>query len=343
MKKEQMAICDTDGKYVYRLQELLEQRDAFPFAISVFTEPERIAEEKIGEMAEKYRLILAGEAFYEKLQKAGVKEMQMLLLKGAEELPQVTDYIWKYQSGDRIRQQIMEFFSEHISDGFTENEKGVVPYGHGRQKGSLIGIFSPACRELQSSFSVLLGQHLSRQANVLYLNFESFSGLSKLLEATDGRDLTDLVYYMEGGRERLVYKLESMVGNWNGLDYVSPAFSFVDLGEIREDSWMLLLKTLQEMGHYDYILLDLSENIHGVLNILRQCAKVYTLSNGEEMSQTRMAHYEELLRKLDYEDVLQNTTKCDLPVFQKSLSATEELPRSEMAVYVRELVREEYA
>ena len=343
MKKEQMAICDTDGKYVYRLQELLEQRDAFPFVISVYTEPERIAEEDMGKMAEKYRLILAGEAFYEKLQKAGVKEEQILLLKGAEGLPEVKDYIWKYQSGDRIRQQIMEFSSEHLSDSFTEKEKGVAAYGCGRKKGSLIGVFSPTCRELQSSFSVLLGQHLSGQANVLYLNFESFSGLSRLLEATDGRDLTDLVYYMEGGRERLVYKLESMVGNWNGLDYISPAFSFVDLGEIREDSWMLLLKTLQEMGHYDYILLDLSENIHGVLNILRQCAKVYTLSNGEGMSQNRMAQYEELLRKLDYEDVLQNTIKCDLPVFQKSLSVPEELPHSEMAAYVRRIVREKYA
>ena len=42
MKKEQMAICDTDSKYVYRLQEVLEQRGSFPFEISVYTVAENI-------------------------------------------------------------------------------------------------------------------------------------------------------------------------------------------------------------------------------------------------------------------------------------------------------------
>lgn len=338
MKKEQMAICDNDGKYVYRLQEILEQRDSFPFEISVFTGKENISQKEMQEMGKKYKLILAGESFYEPLQQAlqqeGIGEERLLLLKGTEGMPQIRDYIWKYQSADNIRRQIMEHYADREED---------LPYTPGRKKGTLLGVFSPAGREWQSSFSVLLGQQLAKQVNVLYLNFESFSGFTKLLEHTDGRDLTDLVYYMEGGKERLVCKLESMVGNLNGLDYVSPAFSFVDLAEVKEESWMLLLQTLKEMGHYDYILLDLSEHIQGVLNILRICEKVYTLNDHEGMAQNRQAHYEELLRKLEYEDVLRNTTKCDLPGFRKKPSSPEELPYSEMAAYVKNLVREEYA
>ncbi len=339
MKKEQMAICDSDEKYVYRLQEILEQRSAFPFAISVFTEPENIPQNEWEEMGKKYRLILAGETFYEKmrteLKREGVTEDKLLLLKGKEGMPEIKEYIWKYQSADNIRRQIVEYYAE------KENE--AVTFSPGRKKGTLLGVFSPACRELQSSFSILLGQYLAKQGSVLYLNFESFSGLSKLLEETNGRDLTDLVYYMEGGRERLVCKLESMVGNLNGLDYVSPAFSFVDLAEVREENWLLLLQTLKQIGHYDYILLDLSENIQGVLNILRMCESVYTLSSREGMAQIRLAQYEELLQKLDYDDVLKNTKKCELPIFGKIPGSIEELPYSEMSAYVKGLMREEFA
>ena len=81
MKKERMAICDNDEKYVYRLQELLEQRSSFPFEISVFTGEDKLPEDVRGE---KYRLILAGETFYEKMMEKGIREEQLLLLKSSE-------------------------------------------------------------------------------------------------------------------------------------------------------------------------------------------------------------------------------------------------------------------
>ena len=329
MKKERMAICDNDEKYVYRLQELLEQRNTFPFEISVFTGEDKIPE---GIAGEKYRLILAGESFYEMMKDKGVREEQLLLLKSSEEMPQVKEYIWKYQSGDKIRQQIAE--------RAAERDTGENVFAHGRKKGTLIGIFSPVCREVQSSFALLLGQHLAKRGSVLYLNFESFSGLGKMLGDTQGRDLTDLVYYMEGGRERLACKLESMVGNLNGLDYISPAFSFVDLSEVKEESWMLLLQTLKEIGNYDHILLDLSENVHGVLNILRECEKIFTLSHRQGMAQIQLAQYEELLQKMDYEDILQHTKKCELPVFGRLPASVEELSHSEMSAYVQGVLKE---
>ena len=335
MKKEQMAICDTDSKYVYRLQEVLEQRGSFPFEISVYTVAENIEADEIREMEKHYKLILAGEAFFDRMQKEGIKEEHLLLLKSNEGMPQIRNYIWKYQSADNIRRQIVEYYAE--------KQNGEMTFVPGRKRCEFLGVFSPACREIQSSFSLLLGQFLSKQASVLYLNFESFSGLSEKLGNSQGRDLTDLIYYMEGGRERLVYKLESMVGNLNGLDYVSPAFSFVDLAEVKEENWMLLLQMLREMGHYDYILLDLSENIQGMLNILRKCERVYTLSNRDGMTQNRIGQYEELLQKLEYDDVLQNTKRCELPVFSKFSSDAEELSYSEIAAYVRGLVREEFA
>ena len=154
-------------------------------------------------------------------------------------------------------------------------------------------------------------------------------------------DLTDLVYYMQGGRERLVYKLESMVGNVNGLDYISPAFSFVDLGQVREESWLMLIQTLKELKTYDHVILDLSEMVHGLLNVLRECDSIYTISDREGLALSRMEQYEELLKSLDYEDLLERSKRCELPRFRKIPSSLEELPYSDLAMYVRKLLEEE--
>ena len=256
----------------------------------------------------------------------------MVLLRAGENT-EAGRSIRKYQSGEEIRKQLMEIISESEVAGpvMKSSEKQT----------KVIGIFSPVCREIQTSFSLLMGQFLAKKQRVLYLNLEPFSGLSELDGNTGGHDLTDLVYYLEGGRDRLVYKLESMVGNVNGLDYIAPAFSFIDLGQVRAESWQLLLKTLRELGSYDWIILDLSELVQGLLDVLRSCDMIYTISNHEGMALSRMKQYEDLLKYLDYEDITSQTSRCELPVIKKLPASIEELPYTDLAGYVKRIVEEE--
>jgi len=329
MKQEKMAIVDTDRGYAYRLQEILTKRETFPFSVSVYTDPELLSEEG---KPERFRLLLAGGECYEKLSEVCRSPERLILLSTGEETTAKRS-IRKYQSGEEIRKQLMEIYAESAVSGTGARNGG--------RKTTVIGIFSPVCREIQTSFSLLMGQFLAKKSRVLYLNFEPFSGLSGLLDRSDERDLTDLVYYLEGGRERLIYKLESMVGNVNGLDYISPAFSFIDLGQIRAENWMLLLQTLRETGNYDYIILDLSELVQGLLDVLRSCEMIYTISNREGMALSRMKQYEDLLKHLDYEDIAALTTQCELPAFKKLPGSIEELPYTDLAGYVKRIVEEE--
>ena len=327
--KDIMALCDKDEEYVYRLQELLSQRESFPFTVSGYSDREAFKQElKKG----RFSLVLASEGFYRDVCELDEESRPpLMLLKEKNSIPEAAAYIRKYQSGEKIRQEIMEKFAPRTGGAFG---------GKGDKKTKLYGVFSPLC-SAKSSFSLLLGQLMAKKSSVLYLNFEPFSGLSGLMSGSGDKDLTDLVYYMQGGKERLVYKLESMVGNVNGLDYISPAFSFVDLGQVREESWLMLIETLKELGTYDNVILDLSEMVHGLLNVLRQCDYIYTISDREGMALSRMKQYEVLLKNLDYEDVLDRSRKCELPRFKKLPASIEELPYSDLAVYVRKLLEEE--
>ncbi|MCR5249439.1 MAG: hypothetical protein K6E50_02400 [Lachnospiraceae bacterium] len=329
MKKDLMALCDADGAYVYRLQELLARRGSFPFRISVCTERNSFREElKKG----VFSLVLAGDGFYEDVMAMEESKRPLLLRLGEKDVGETEGTVWKYQSGEKIRQKIMDHYAAKAR---------VVRSAEGGHATTLLGVFSPVCRSIQTSFSLLMGQFLAKKSSVLYLNFEPFSGLQKLLGGAGDRDLTDLVYYLEGGKERLVYKLESMVGNVNGLDYISPAFSFLDLGQVNEESWLCLIRTLREMGNYDYVILDLSEMVQGLLNVLRECDSIYTITDREGMTLYRMEQYEELLQSLDYGDILERCKRLELPKFRKLPSSIEELPYSDLAAYVKKLLEEQ--
>ena len=171
MRKNILALCDTDEAYIYRLRELLLGRGSFPLTVSCFTDEESFVEKlKKTEPA----LILAGEAFYRLAESIPDHPPLLLLKEGTGDTP-AKDYIWKYQSGEKIRRQLMERCAKDTAPAPAP--------GKGRNKKTeLVAVFSPVCRSIQTSFSLLMGQFLAKNGSVLYLNFEPFSGLSRLLK-----------------------------------------------------------------------------------------------------------------------------------------------------------------
>ena len=72
-----------------------------------------------------------------------------------------------------------------------------------------------------------------------------------------------------------------------------------------------------QSSRYDYVLLDLTDGVQGLLEILRRCSKIFTIVREDGFAAAKLSGYEGLLQKTDYEDVLEKTKKCRLPVFQK--------------------------
>ncbi len=332
MKKNILAVCDEEAEYAAHFVDYLSQpgvREGFPYEVQAFSD---------GETARNFcssnevQLLLVSQSIYETGEGWNTDKVLLLTEDGAEspEIPSIP----KYQSMETVVRKIREFSADSgIWFPFAQTD---------RQSGmKLIGIYSPIRRCLQTTFSFTLGQLLARKHKVLYLNFESYSGLGQMLQREFQTDLSDLIYFLQNRDGRFPYRLEGMAQKVNGLDMIPPAFSAMDLQKVEKEEWLELIAELEKTGLYEYVILDLSEGIRGLFDVLKRCHRVYTIIRDDGFALAKQAQYEELLCCLKFDEVLQKTRKCRFPLFRTLPTGLENLTKGELAEMVKELIGED--
>ena len=91
---------------------------------------------------------------------------------------------------------------------------------------------------------------------------------------------------------------------------------------------------------YEIVILDLSESMQGLFDLLRICDKVFTLTGEDRVAQGKLAEYEQILASYEYKDVLDKTHKCMVPKVRRVPEELEQYTRGELADYVRNMIRE---
>lgn len=331
MRKKKIALCDSNVVYAMRLQEYLTNQKGQFCPIDFYTDWDRflqciqsqeivacIVSEDLLDM-EKNREVLCG------------KVDRYLVL--CEEEDGGKNAIYRYQSADRFWEQVCQLLD------WKDGKENRIAEG---KKGKLIGTYTPIGRCLQTSFSLVLGQMLSARYKVLYLNFEAYSGFTEMMQKSFRADMADLLYYLKNLSQDFSQQFSAMKQTINGLDFIPPAFSYMDISRVLPGEWDGFLTKLSECGEYDYIILDLSDYVQGLYQILRSCSHVYTITRNDGMALAKIEQYESVLRELSYEDVLDKTKKCSFPIYRHLPIGPEELLYSELAEYVRKVLREDF-
>ena len=183
---------------------------------------------------------------------------------------------------------------------YVETVGTQLPFLCAEYKTKFIGIYSPVHRCLQSSFALTLGQLLS----------EKHAGKFSL-------------------------RMQTVIQHKGGLDYIPPMRNGQNLLEIPPEEWRNLFQRIEELGKYEYVILDLSESIQGLFEVLQICTKVFTLTKEDKMSRMKLDQYEQLLALCEKDTVKGKTRKLALPFFQKLPTEMEQFTRGELAEYVR--------
>ena len=235
MDKRILAIFDGEESYAYRLMDFISEKEKIPFEIHVFTKEDRFF--SYAEKEEIECLLISENAYQQKIEKLKIPHIIILSENGGN-LSKALCHINKYQSCENVLREVMTYYA-----GQDKTAGKVIRTGSKKMR--IIGIYTPVTRCLQTTFSLTLGQMLARQYKTLYLNFEAYSGLGRMLSREFKNNISDLVYYFSCAREKLFYQMEGMIESVNGLDFIPPAEIYQSLSGIRGPQWIDLFGEIE--------------------------------------------------------------------------------------------------
>ncbi|MCQ2542794.1 MAG: hypothetical protein MJ126_01425 [Lachnospiraceae bacterium] len=314
MKKKVLALFDSDINYMEKLYHYIEDKGRMAVSVCAFTSEEVISEYLLNNQIDF--LIIS-------------EDKNLKVEKGVKVLKISDDYgegcIFRYNSAEVILEQIKTYF-----------EIETISYANCVSKTKFIGIYSPVARSMKTTFAVVLGQMLAKNKRVLYLNFESFSGHAFDNLQKDRGNMTDLLFYFNNLKHDFVRKFNASINTVNGLDYIFPANSFLDIQYVTKEHWEEFLQEIIEMNVYDYVIMDLSEIIQGLFDtFLLKCFVVYTLTANDTVAQNKLFQYEELLKEYKYDEVISKTRKLTIPKLRDLPEQIDRLLYTELPDYIR--------
>lgn len=315
MKKRRIAIYDEEPDYTQRFAQYANRQGEQLFIVHGYSNEEDLIQDAKENPVD---ILLVSKSYVERLGKEQ-HIGQIICLSEEEYQEENPEYpeICKYQSCQQILKRAYAIYADRVpvSLGVTLRLGGM----------KRLGVFSPLGRMGKTSFALALGKELAKQRRTLYLNMEEFSGFETLYPCEDGHTLSELIYFMKQGKKAFACKLESMIGKMGSLNYIPPVKLPIELKDIKRKDWEELLLALEKESQYEFAILDLSFGVEGLFELLEGCDRIYMPITSDETAQAKLWQYQETLRLLDLEEILEKTEKVTF----SDLEAIEEYARRE--------------
>ncbi len=293
-ESKNLVICDQEEAYAQALGLYLMQRKELSLTVQVCSDMEHVR--KLAEHTPIDLLILPDSCREEEWEQAQAGQVFLLSAAPAQTEEGKVPRIYKYQSGEKILGEMLRHCRDLQEEGTLFCKPG------SKSKAEVIGVFSPVHRVGKTTFALKLGEELSRNSNVLYLNLEPFAGLGDLFE--EGEDtLADLLYFVGQEKGNLGLALTMMVKHKGELDYILPVAVSEDLKSVPVTLWTDLIRKIFAESIYETLLLDIDDGIPGVCELLRACTTLYVLKDDSAYAKAKIRQFDRELDKLGYEDV----------------------------------------
>ena len=318
------VVCDEQEDYIEHLFAILSEQLSGEYQFHLFHDPAKMLE-FMG--AEETETLLIGEKYREKIDDLSKVQRIFVLTDIMKERAENNVIpIFRYQSASQILSQIKSGIKiqdrrisvqkngrKRIRDepeavDLQDKTKSADSRGSLRTRG-LIGVYSPVHRIGKTRFAIRLGEKLSEQVPVLYINLEGYAGGGYYFPEETEYDLGDLIYCMKQERADHGLKISSMAGRLGGMDFIMPMENESDMRSVRGEEWISLFDQILEKCIYEVVILDLGDCIDGLYDILRNCSRVYTPYIRESAAMAKLEQYERNLRTTGYGDILSRTVK----------------------------------
>ncbi len=181
------------------------------------------------------------------------------------------DTICRYQSRERLYQQIMERYQRFYAMPRAAR--------NGRQRWMvLVGTENAA---VLTAFSLTCAMILSEKAKALFLNLSAASGMERLFLLERGVDLSDLTEALRRDGE---VSLEAYVRQMEGVDFVMPPSNPMILSELREADISGIAEAVARHSEYEYVVVALGHACCGCDRLFRMAERIFLLTKRGHLS-----------------------------------------------------------
>lgn len=301
MSSKNLVICDRETEYAARLADYLSGKKELALQVKLCSSPEQLMTIRREAAVD---ILLADEGIeFGEGELAGISRVIRLSAADAGSSESPVRTVFRYQPGDEIYTRLIEALAESGMGEFWNVRK--------KERGKLIGFYSPVHRLGQTTFAIRKGVEMAESSNVLYLNLEPYGGIGGYFPE-EKRNLSMLLYYakQEAGNPGLL--ITTLVKQMDGLDYIPPVVFPEDLKTVTASEWMWLFGEILNHSIYDVLILDLSEMVQGLCDILKACDSVYMLTADDPLAVSKIYQYEEVLCRQGYGEVWERMIRCDI-------------------------------
>ena len=208
----------------------------------------------------------------------------------------------RYQSVPSLFQRLMEIYREQ------SDEEGPVL----KNEISLTGFYSPSGESLTGVLALTYGLMRAEKEKTLFLSLRTFSGLSRLMGTSSGRDLSDLLDFAEEGGRDLEVALSSLVRPVGALSFLPPAANDRDISETGPEVWLSLMDRIRERTAYERIICDLGSGLNGLFPLLGLCDEIFMPVRKKGLGRAASEEFLSALEAEERQDIRRKIKNVDI-------------------------------
>ena len=299
-----MAVCDRESSYTGQLTRYFDMHRRLPFEVQAFSAPDTLSDFADAHIIDL--LLVSSEFINDVMEEENIRKVMMLTEEQEDVLAQKSGIAcaYKYQSADKLLQKVLEYYESEYSASKESDVKG--------RETTFYAVYSPIKRCGKTGFSMMLGQAMSEQKRVLYMNFEEYPGFRQLFGNVEG-DSSDLLLYLLQGRAGIYQKLRSLVKTIGRMDYLPPGIGHTDFRSLQWEHWERLLESIRLEGVYDAVILDLGEMPEVLFQIFAYCRKIYVPKLGDTLSEAKLKEFRWVCNNEENRDCLKRMIELEVP------------------------------
>lgn len=306
-KKIRMALYDSDGYMVSLVNYLCKKKQEI-VETRLFTNPSMLQDYVRQGQAD---VVLAQEEELEWVRELQSFVPKIILLTEGNMVREQSEYIpvFRYQSAEEMVREVMEAVAEDERIDYM----GVVP-AHRHAK--IICGYAPFGGGGVSTFLFTMAREFAKSYRTLYVSLEEFYGMESLPPEKKGQKkeayhgMSEVIFYLQQRKERLALKLESLVYEWEQMEYLPAVENYRDLHQMTREDMAFFLNILLQETPYERLVFDVGFLGEAGEYLLEQSDKIYMpypVSSVQEGKQRACEQAWEKLGKTEITDKIYHT------------------------------------